>query len=253
MDFFRHSYRMNGDSSIDTPKVELYNQICEFGFLNIKTSEPPTQKEFFTDSTRLYWGKDNLHQSELYGMDAATNGAYSFRNSLNNLYTYCYPLGSISQYRRYSELIFIPLKNGGFFLSNYNNDSFNSTPRLDLSQYNTDSGNPSYLAAIAPTNNSIINNYIYIYRSYQNVRTFDFQKREVFTPNIIDTAAKMTYTDINQNVCTLIKMPYNNYFLDNIYLISTAPATLKNSTFFSFGGRNFFNIEDNIVLELPNN
>lgn len=60
-------------------------------------------------------------------------------------------------------------------------------------------------------------------------------------------------TDVNTNTCVLVKMPYNNSFCENVYLMSTAPQEVKPASFFSFGGRNFMNIWDNIVVELPNN
>ena len=60
--------------------------------------------------------------------------------------------------------------------------------------------------------------------------------------------------DVNQNVCTLIRMPYRNTFYDNIYLISTAPNDkLLEGQFFSFNGRNFLCVYQNLVVELPNN
>lgn len=60
--------------------------------------------------------------------------------------------------------------------------------------------------------------------------------------------------DINQNVCTLIRMPYLNTFYDNIYLISTAPNDrMLSGQFFSFSGRNFLCIYQNLVVELPAN
>lgn len=59
--------------------------------------------------------------------------------------------------------------------------------------------------------------------------------------------------DINQNVCTLMHVPYDNTYLDNIYLLVTAPQEDMDSKFFSFGGRNFLNLGTNIVVELPAN
>ena len=59
--------------------------------------------------------------------------------------------------------------------------------------------------------------------------------------------------DVNQNVCTLMHVPYDNTYLDNIYLLVTAPQEDMDSKFFSFGGRNFLNLGTNIVVELPAN
>ena len=59
------------------------------------------------------------------------------------------------------------------------------------------------------------------------------------------------YTNINQNVCSLIKMPLDSGYVENFYLLATAPQNIEPGTFFSFGGRNFLNIFGNYVVELP--
>lgn len=59
-----------------------------------------------------------------------------------------------------------------------------------------------------------------------------------------------TYTNINANTCSLIKTPYDNGYIDNLYLLATAPQELSDATFFSFNGRNFLNVFDNYVVEL---
>ena len=61
------------------------------------------------------------------------------------------------------------------------------------------------------------------------------------------------YVDVNSNVCVLTKIPYNNGFCDNMFAMTTAPQEIFPARFFSFGGRNFMNVWDNLVLELPNN
>jgi len=61
----------------------------------------------------------------------------------------------------------------------------------------------------------------------------------------------LTYTNVNANVCSLIKMPFDTGYIDNIYLLATAPKSLEDGTFFSFNGRNFLNVFENYVLELP--
>lgn len=63
----------------------------------------------------------------------------------------------------------------------------------------------------------------------------------------------MLTVDVNQNVCTLMHVPYDNTYLDNIYLLVTAPQEDMDNKFFSFSGRNFLNVMGNIVVELPAN
>ena len=60
-----------------------------------------------------------------------------------------------------------------------------------------------------------------------------------------------TYSDINNNICSMIKLPYDNSYIDGVYLLTTAPQQLEDATFFSFDGRNFLNVFDNYVVELP--
>jgi hypothetical protein len=69
-----------------------------------------------------------------------------------------------------------------------------------------------------------------------------------------------TYTDIRQNICTLIKYPYDNGFTSNLFMTSTvpnssliSPDTDVPTKIFSFGGRNFLYLTFNLVLELPSN
>ena len=62
---------------------------------------------------------------------------------------------------------------------------------------------------------------------------------------------ELTYTDINNNVCSLVKMPYDTGYIDGLYLMTTSPQQLEDCTFFSFDGRNFLNVFENYVLELP--
>ena len=60
-----------------------------------------------------------------------------------------------------------------------------------------------------------------------------------------------TYSNINENICSMIKLPYDSGYIDGVYLLTTAPQQLQDATFFSFDGRNFLNAFDNYVFELP--
>lgn len=75
------------------------------------------------------------------------------------------------------------------------------------------------------------------------------------------------YTDVKENICTLIKYPYDDGALSNLFLISTCPQRKKRSfmneiandacglegKFFSFNGRNFYGFYNNLAVELPSN
>ena len=61
------------------------------------------------------------------------------------------------------------------------------------------------------------------------------------------------YNNVNQGVCTLARVPYENTFLDGLYLCTTYPEDEIEGKFFSFNGRNFLGIYENLVVELPEN
>lgn len=104
-----------------------------------------------------------------------------------------------------------------------------------------------------------------VYCSYWNIGTnygentikFDFQNGSVKNDSFRDLTGD--YTDVKSNVCTLARYPFENSFLDNLFIISTAPqagstdANGLDTKFFSFGGRNFLGIHSNLAVELPTN
>ena len=76
------------------------------------------------------------------------------------------------------------------------------------------------------------------------------------SPNYVATEYNFTenkYTNTIQNVCTLIRAPYENQYLDNLYIVTTKPCDLIDGKVFSFDGRNFLGIYDNLAVELPAN
>ena len=100
-------------------------------------------------------------------------------------------------------------------------------------------------------NGSKDNRYTYI--DFGDSRVLDMPFRSEFVRELNQYPAynEPTYSDINNNICSMIKLPYDNNYIDGLYLLSTAPQQLEDATFFSFDGRNFLNIFDNYVVELP--
>lgn len=102
-----------------------------------------------------------------------------------------------------------------------------------------------------------------------NGRTFDL------TNSLVDSSSAGTQVDVKQNICTMIKYPYLNGFLSNLFIITTSPnkgaiykantdsrkyeyfrdndANYLDGKFFSFNGRNFYGIYSNLAVELPAN
>lgn len=72
-------------------------------------------------------------------------------------------------------------------------------------------------------------------------------------PNyFIDYSIHNRFTNVAKNTCVLIKTPYQNEFIDNMYLFSTMPEEDMEGKFFSFNGRNFLCVFKNFVVELAN-
>lgn len=90
----------------------------------------------------------------------------------------------------------------------------------------------------------------------------DFSQYSVIMDNDIGTQAQQatadtfyrSHIDLSQNVCTLVKFPYENTFLDNLFIMTTAPTKVTDeASFFTINNRNFMKVFENIVVELPTN
>ena len=121
-------------------------------------------------------------------------------------------------------------------------------------------GNPNYWTYLLYIRNaSLIRDdswtenpeYTYSLIDYGNGRVTDMPFRSEYIRNETVSNESSIYTNVNPNVCALIKMPFDTGYIDNLYLLATAPKALTDATFFSFNGRNFLNIFDNYVVELP--
>lgn len=97
-----------------------------------------------------------------------------------------------------------------------------------------------------------LNDYTKALIDFGDGRVYDMPFKSNFIRSTSTTSYnELTYTNINNNVCSLIKMPYDTGYIDGLYLMTTAPQQLEDCTFFSFDGRNFLNVFENYVLELP--
>ena len=120
-------------------------------------------------------------------------------------------------------------------------------------------GNPNYWTYLLYTRNGRMSgnpwaedpNYVNSLIDYGNGRVTDMPFRSEYLRNETVSNESSIYTNVNPNVCALIKMPFDTGYIDNLYLLATAPKALTDATFFSFNGRNFLNVFDNYVVELP--
>ena len=104
-------------------------------------------------------------------------------------------------------------------------------------------------------NNAATSNYNYSLIDFGDGKVLDIPFKSNFIRPYNATSDKvyneLTYTNVNNNICSMIKLPYDNGYIDGVYLLTTAPQQLEDATFFSFDGRNFLNVFDNYVVELP--
>lgn len=180
------------------------------------------------------------------------------------------------------QVIFIPLKNNGFLLECVGNDRGaylnNIAPKFRTYSYQGDalfqrnggaetSETATRVTCLIgiPNNFSSTNSYNYLYldsgqrngglyistiQAYVNIMIDGSLKGGI--PNV-DTSANLDYVNKNKNICTLIPYPYENQFIDGLYLATTIPDETIEGKFFSFEGRNFLGIYQNLIVELPAN
>ena len=172
------------------------------------------------------------------------------------------------------QFTFIPLINNGFILISigYN---FNPTPPI-LSWHEgrtLSSTDYSFLIGFK-TNIYKQNPYSYIISTMDDWRDGDIslnlgayttksaygnnewniQPKSIPLNTYIDNTQNLQYTDVNNHICTLVKMPVFSTYLDNVFICTTSPFVdgVEGKTF-SFEGRNFIGMYNNLVLELPRN
>lgn len=189
---------------------------------------------------------------------------------------------------------FIPLKNRGFLISAYGApaaiEGYNNTPKIY--SYNHYPGYTQYLwssgwhSEVLSFYNNITNSYNCIYSrvganghndSFHYMHDSSVRLQLSTNPRTLTTYGTKLLdwtgdrTDIKQNTLTLIKTPYHNSFLSNLYIATTIPregdpvaiditgataplpSTGLDNKFFSFNGRNFYGVYGNLVVELPAN
>ncbi len=172
------------------------------------------------------------------------------------------------------QFIFIPLINNGFILISLA-ANFNPTPSiLSWHEGRTLSSNGYSFLIGFKTNIYKQNPYSYIISpmdqsqdngislnlgtyttkdSYGNNR-WSINSKSIPLNTYIDNTQNLQYTDVNSHICTLVKMPVFSTYLDNVFICTTSPFVdgVEGKTF-SFEGRNFIGMYNNLVLELPRN
>lgn len=179
------------------------------------------------------------------------------------------------------KVFFIPLINNGFLLNmrangtntgqeNYDPDGpayTGQTPTLKTIYWTPDNtpsqGTNKTVIALPPSER--IKSLGYTYIVFQHNEPYSNQVTDINSlwtdPNnignlqYIESISSIDYSkhiNITQDVCTLIRYPYQNAFLDNLYIMSTMPKQFNDDVaYFSLNGRNFMKVFYNLVVELP--
>lgn len=234
-------------------------------------SSPSTSRDFY-----FRWGYDKapLHNNGAsYRLYYPTTGYCYIRVQRSKEYGYDYDLYRINKFeldKAYLGYYFIPLKNRGFVFGvtlHYIDTSgyyFSLSQPLPIFPYMLSYfpyRSSEFTAGSFGFYNNITNKFNYYYQDwYANSNILDGNDGSFIGNAMVDSNGT-SYTDVKNNVCTLIKYPYQEGFLNNLFIISTAPERTRwdvwkdtqglTGKFFSFGGRNFFCPVYNLAVELP--
>lgn len=172
---------------------------------------------------------------------------------------------------------FIPLKDNGFLLNfRKNSTGYTSSEDFDPDGWNYGqtprfitnalSYNRGYgvlcktIIGLPPTSNNNNTSYTYIILS-KVVNGGSGNVFQLNTGNGINQTLNLHeslsygdfgHVDFKNNICSLIKYPYEGGFIDNLYIMTTSPARFGDDVAcFSIDGHNFMKVLENIVVELP--
>lgn len=242
----------------------------------------------------------NIHAQPPYSLDS------SYPLQLSNRLFRSGNGASCISYSDYYNMFFMPLKNNGFFYNKEAsgaNPGYGYPAKLmtrykqlspylwDLYSYRRVAGNAGAEFFISNATvigffNNITNKMNYItlvvpdanaarntgggsdwYKTLNSIYVNWDHKNGAVSTSIPYMDSTGEYTDVKENICTLIKYPYDDGALSNLFLISTCPQRKKCSfanedgndacglegKFFSFNGRNFYGFYNNLAVELPSN
>ena len=193
----------------------------------------------------------------------------------SNFIMSCFDGAWPSGYNTILNVVFIPLKNDGYFINFSGLKKFDEFPNIAIKNKNKE-GIDSYfnfwnednrwtfsLTGIPSITDSILDRPCFAFFS-TNIKsdgTIYFTNHLDFNgwPNksgedpITYLDDTMEHFDYQPNICTLVKYPLEDGYIGNLYLMTTSPVNkiTEDGMFFSIGNRNFFNIYGNLVVELP--
>jgi len=263
MQFYRKWINVNQDNYIDDPNNQIMMFFKQLGFVQLDGSEYTLQDQAIrwrydnwqtTSRKYIWWSKGGYtveprHRfAKWYQSDGTSYDMMSdWTVSLMNFF------------------IGFPLKNRGFYLMNgvasnghFDYGVYMSTdypPRLIKPHTRIQHNYLQFPYILSGFYNNLVNEFNYLFMWASNQQQIDCNYSAI---KGVTWDSSGSYTDGKKNICTLIKYPTQDGFMDNLYLISTSPNTVTDgysmsNKFFSFGGRNFYCSDYNLVFELPAN
>ena len=275
MEFFRQS--MNYNECTEDFMNMMFNNFSNFGFVR-RNGDDLSWRGYMpggADPDDYYgfrWQYDTANKT-VFSYYASSVGSQSTYLSNKNSNEVVAPFTTgANSFHPNSSIIFIPLKNRNFLIQFYYcADSNKITPML-ITPNNwagafQSGANDRYGGSIISFNNltDFLNPFYYfryIFNAYDGYvtsinKTFIIRGMETTTDtgslfDFISTPSHKFY-NVNNNVCTLTRVPFENTFLDGLFLATTYPMQSIEGKVFSFGGRNFLGVYENLVVELPSN
>ena len=256
-------------------QAAINNVLTENGFIQSSDyyNEVSNYKKYSIDNNdfRLYVGSP-------YYVD--TMCCISKEGNFNNeRYDGFFVMSSIddawSSYNTTLNVVFIPLKDDGYFINFSGLKKFDEFPNISIKNKNKE-GIDSYvnffnsdnrwtfsLIGIPSITDSILDRPCFAFFStnikqdgtvyFKNNLDFNGWLNKSGEDPITYLDDTMEHFDYQPNICTLVKYPLEDGYIGNLYLMTTSPVNkvTEDGMFFSIGNRNFFNIYGNLVVELP--
>lgn len=287
MQFYRRWYT-NNEIRTTLDNNVITGDLSNWGFVELDGS--PIKQKYDSDqwgnsdALQFHWRYNtDLSTSFAWASPPGTSGVIGGMRCKGNGWNWdgvdrrcSYYAGSNNQ-----SLIFFPLRNRGFYLTSSFTEIGGTTaappPLIGLYGHQRNTATENSAIGLISFYNNINNEFNCIWfngegrsDSVYSSNFIGLQSRGYRWTALLFDGKTTEYTpgnyqyDYRNNICTLIKYPYGQGFLSNLFLITTTPlAPIRTgdnlfntglyNKFFSFGGRNFYCPVFNLAIELPAN
>ena len=270
MEYFR---RCIGQAYKENVKAAINDVLTENGFIYSYSSwADDLYKKYSVDDNDfcLYsWAHEK-------GCSILKQGSFNNEGKTDNFTMSMNEDGWEGKGNKILNVVFIPLKNDGYFINFSGLKKFDEFPNIAIKNKNkegADSYDPFYhnddnrwtfsLIGIPSITDSVLDRPCFAFFStnikpdgtiyFNNHLDFNWWPNKSGEDPITYLDDTMEHFDYQPNICTLVKYPLEDGYIGNLYLMTTSPVNkvTEDGMFFSIGNRNFFNIYGNLVVELP--